>query len=290
MNRQIASRITLMQLILTVVFFASNARATTQNGVTCNLFVPIANGAINWPVNGNLYYCGNNSSSDSAGVSEVWNGGQGATQQVASGQVVPFLRQAFTNTKVQLYVFDTIQDFNTYFGTSFSSPAGTDAPGFTAKPGQIPGHPGPISAIFQYDPSINNSSRLTEIVQTTNHELGHEMDRYYDYPSGAEAPTITASANYLKAVQLDIAYVNKLTCLEVFGALEGQACVPGLTNWQRMQKLWPYDTTASEFFANVFAASSPGGAIKPYLGSIILNDFLNTVNYEHGLRTGTGAR
>lgn len=36
--------------------------------------------------------------------------------------------------------------------------------------------------------------------------------------------------------------------------------------------------------------SSPGGDIKPYLGTIILNDFVNTVKYMHGLRTGTGAR
>lgn len=118
-------------------------------------------------------------------------------------------------------------DFNTYFNTSYTPDPGTDAPGFTAKPGQIPGHPGPISAIFQYDPSINNSTRLTEIVQATNHELGHEMDRYYNYPSGAEAPAIIASQSYLNAVNLDIINVNKLTCLEVFGALAGQASVSG---------------------------------------------------------------
>jgi hypothetical protein len=57
-----------------------------------------------------------------------------------------------------------------------------------------------------------------------------------------------------------------------------------------MQKLWPYDTSASEFCANVFAAESAGGAFNAELGSIIRNDFLNTVNYENGLRTGTGAR
>jgi hypothetical protein len=290
MYRRIGLRITLMQLALAIVFLSPNAHAITQNGVTCNLFFSIVNGAINWPINGYLYYCGNNSSSDAAGVSEVWNGAGGATQQVATGQTIPFLRQAFTNTQVQLYVFDTVQDFNAYFNVSITPPPGTDAAGFTAKRGQVPGHPGPFSAIFQYAPSINNSSRLLDIVQTTNHELGHEMDRYYNYPSGALAPATVASPNYLKAVNLDIVYVNKLTCLEVFGALEGQACVTGLTNWQRMQKLWPYDTSAAEFFANVFAAESAGGALNAQLGSIILNDFVNTMNYEHGLRTGTGAR
>ena len=286
MYRTIAFRITLVQLVLAIVFLSPNAHATTQNGVPCNLFLSIANGATNWPINGYLYYCGSNSSSDSAGVSEVWNGAEGATQQVANSQTISFLRQAFTNTQVQLYVFDTIQDFNAYFNVSITAPAGTDAAGFTAKPGQVPSHPGPFSAIFQYAPSINNSTRLTKIVQTTNHELGHEMDRYYNYPSGALAPATAASPNYISAVNKDIVNVNKLTCLEVFGSLAGQACVSGLTNWQRIQKYWPYDTTASEFFANVFAAGSPGGAVNEALGSIILNDFVNTVNYEHGLRTG----
>jgi hypothetical protein len=120
--------------------------------VTCNLFSSIVNGAINWPINGYLYHCGNNSSSDSAGVSEVWNGAGGATQQVATGQNIPFLRQAFTNTHVQVYVFDTIQDFNTYFNVSITPPAGTDAVGLRRNPAKspvIPGHAVPFFSMLR---------------------------------------------------------------------------------------------------------------------------------------------
>jgi len=117
--------------------------------------------------------------------------------------------------------------------------------------------------------------------------MGHEMDRYYKYPS-------THSGNYLNAVNLDIAYLNTLTCLNVFGGSGLTAstiqhvCSLSMTNWKRMQYLWPYDTTADEFFANVFAAQSPGGSVNEPLGVIIYNRFLYTLSYERGLRTGTG--
>jgi hypothetical protein len=55
-----------------------------------------------------------------------------------------------------------------------------------------------------------------------------------------------------------------------------------------MRSLWPYDTSASEFFANVFAADSPSGAVNEPLAVIIYNDFSHTVEYERGLRTGVG--
>jgi hypothetical protein len=55
-----------------------------------------------------------------------------------------------------------------------------------------------------------------------------------------------------------------------------------------MRSLWPYDTSADEFFANVFAADSPNDAVNEPLGAIIGNDFSHTVQYERGLRTGTG--
>lgn len=277
---------TLMQLALAVTFFANPTYATTKNGVTCNLFISVQNGAINWPVNGNLYYCGNNFSSDSAGVSVAWQAAQGATQRVVGAQVVPFLRQVFTNTHVELYVFGTAADFEKYFDYTFTPPAGAtvdDIAGLTAKRDQVPSHPDPFSAIFQYSPAISGPSdnRLLLIAQTTNHEMGFEMDDYYGNPS-------THSENYANALVKDIQYVNKLTCLEVFGVLVGEACVPNLSNWQRMVKLWPFDTLVNEFFANAFAADSPNGVANAPLGTIIHNDFLNTVDYLRGLRTGTG--
>jgi hypothetical protein len=281
---QVVSLLTGMLLVLAVTAFAPSARATT---ITCGLFDSMDEpGAIHWPVNGHLYYCGNNYSNDASCVSVVWNAAQGSTQRVVGAQVVPFLRQVFTNTRVDIYVFDTLSDFNQYFGVNIAPSPGastSDIVGFTARPGQIAGHPAPLTAIFQHAPAINSSSlRLLMIAETTNHQLGHQMDRYYGYPS-------TRSANYFNALNLDIASVNKLTCLEVFGSLAGNACVPGLTNWQRMQRLWPSDAArADEFFANVFAADSPSGALNPILGAIIRNDFTNTVNYERGLRTGTG--
>src|ERR1700759_563387 len=62
---------------------SSAAYAITENGVTCVLFDSMNDpGAIHWPVNGNLYYCGNTPSSDAAGVSVVWNYAEGATQRV----------------------------------------------------------------------------------------------------------------------------------------------------------------------------------------------------------------
>jgi hypothetical protein len=100
----------------------------------------------------------------------------------------------------------------------------------------------------------------------------------------------------LNAVSLDKTYVNKLICLEVFGRLSGlgvpiqQVCSENKTNWERMESLWPSDMTPDEFFANAFAADSPGGAINAALGTIIDNDFLNTINYLRGLRSGTGKR
>ena len=281
------SLVTMMLLVLAVTAFATSAHAATNNGITCDLYLSIDYpGAIHWPVNGHLFYCGTNPSSQDSGTSTVWNAAQQATARLVNSQAIPFLRQAFTSTGVDIYVFDTLGDFNQYFGVTIGPPPGTsasDIAGLTARPGQIPGHPRPLTAIFQYAPAIRSSkNRLQLILQTTNHEVGHQMDRYYRYPS-------TTSANYLNAVKLDIAYVNNLTCLQVFGVLVSQACVPNLTNWQRIQRLWPWDSARpDEFFANVFAADSPGGAVNADLAVIIHNDFTNTVNYESGLRTGTG--
>jgi hypothetical protein len=198
----------------------------------------------------------------------------------------------------EVYVFNTVGDFEQYFAyplTPLPFASTADIAGFTAKPGQVPSHPGPLTAIFQHSPAINSDpKRLLLIAQTTDHELGHEMDRYYLYPSGALAPKISASQNYLKAVQLDIAYVNQLTCLQVFGgsglssSVIKSVCSSNSTNWTRMRSLWPYDTSASEFFANVFAADSPSGGVNEPLVVIIHNDFSHTVEYERGLRTGTG--
>ena len=279
--------------------FTSATYATTRNGVTCGLFDSIDEpGAIHWPVNGNLYYCGDTPTSDAAGVSVVWNAAQGATQRVVGSQVVPFLRQTFTATGVEVYVFNTVGDFQKYFGYTFTPPplaSIADIAGFTAKPGQVLSHPGPFTAIFQHSPSINSDpKRLLLIAQTTNHEMGHEMDRAYLYPSGALAPRVSASQNYLNAVNLDITHVNQLTCLQVFGgtglsaSVINSVCSTNSTNWTRMRSLWPYDTTADEFFANVFAADSPGGAVNEPLATIIGNDFTHTVEYERGLRTGAG--
>jgi hypothetical protein len=278
-----------MLLFLTGGLFTPPGHAETNNGVTCGLFDGIDEpGAIHWPVNGNLYYCGDTPAPDAAGVSVVWNAAQGSTGQMVGKQVVPFLRQVFTKTGVQVYVFGTINDFNKYFGTSITPPPGTDAAGLTTKPGQLPNHAGPVTAIFQHAPSINTSpERLLIIAQTTNHEMGHEMDRYYKYPS-------THSANYLTAVNLDIANLNNQTCLGVFGgtglsaSVIQQVCSLNLTNWKRMQYLWRFDTQADEFFANVFAAESPGGVVNEPLGAIIVNHFMYTISYENGLRTGTG--
>jgi len=289
MKRHNLSVLAVLLMSLVGGLFTSAARAETNNGVTCGLFDGIDEpGAIHWPVNGNLYYCGDTFAPDAAGVSVVWNASQVATGQVVGKQVIPFLRQVFTNTGVEVYVFGTIADFNKYFGTNTTPPAGTDAAGLTTKPGQLPHHSGPVTAIFQHAPSINTSpSRLLILAQTTNHEMGHQMDRYYNYPS-------THSANYLNAVNLDIAYLNKQTCLGVFGgsglttAQLQHVCSLSLTNWKRMQYLWPYDTTADEFFANVFAAQSPAGSVNESLGVIINNHFTYTISYEHGLRTGTG--
>jgi hypothetical protein len=278
---------------------SSAAYATTRNGVTCVLFDSIDEpGAIHWPVNGNLYYCGNTPTSDAAGVSIVWNYAQGATQRVVGSQAIPFLRQAFTATGVEVYVFNTVGDFQKYFAYTFTPPplaSIADIAGFTAKPGQVASHPGPFTSIFQHSPSINSDpKRLLLIGQTTNHEMGHEMDRAYLYPSGALAPKVSASQNYLNAVNLDIVHVNQLTCLEIFGgtglssSVINSVCSSNSTNWMRMRSLWPYDTTADEFFANVFAADSPGGVVNESLGAIIVNDFSHTVQYERGLRTGTG--
>jgi hypothetical protein len=88
----------LMLVLIAGGLFTSAAYATTRNGVTCGLFDSIDAGAIHWPVNGNLYYCGDTPSSDAAGVSVVWNAAQGATQRVVGTctQVIPFLRQVFT--------------------------------------------------------------------------------------------------------------------------------------------------------------------------------------------------
>jgi hypothetical protein len=279
--------------------FTSATYATTRNGVTCGLFDSVDEpGAIHWPVNGNLYYCGDTPTSNAAGVSVVWNAAQGATQRVVGSQVVPFLRQTFTATGVEVYVFNTVGDFQKYFGYTFTPPplaSIADIAGFTAKPGQVLSHPGPFTAIFQHSPSINSDpKRLLLIAQTTNHEMGHEMDRAYLYPSGALAPRVSASQNYLNAVNLDITHVNQLTCLQVFGgtglssSVINSVCSTNSTNWTRMRGLWPYDTTADEFFANVFAADSPGGAVNEPLATIIGNDFTHTVEYERGLRTGTG--
>jgi hypothetical protein len=103
--------------------FTSAASATTRNGVTCGLFDSINEpGAIHWPVNGNLYYCGNTPSSDAAGVSVVWNNAQGATGRIVGSQVVPYLRQAFTATGVEVYVFNTVGDFERYFAYTFTPP------------------------------------------------------------------------------------------------------------------------------------------------------------------------
>jgi hypothetical protein len=282
------SPIVLMLLLVTCGVITRPAMAETNNGVTCGLFDGIdETGAINWPVNGNLYYCGDTPGPDAAGVSEAWNGAQGATNQVAGSQSVPFLRQVFTKTGVEIYVFGTIADFNKYFDTNITPPPGFDAAGLTTKPGQLPHHAGPVTAIFQHAPSINtNPSRLLIILQTTNHEMGHEMDRYYKYPS-------THSQNYLTAVNLDIANLNQMSCLGVFSGTGLPAstiqkvCSVNTTNWKRMQSLWPYDTSADEFFANVFAAESPGGPVNEALGVIIFNHFPYTVSYEQGLRTGT---
>jgi len=289
MKRQNLSVFAVLLMSLVGSLFTSPARAETNNGVTCGLFDGIDEpGAINWPVNGNLYYCGDTPQPDAAGVSEVWNGAQGATGQVAGSQSVPFLRQVFTKTGVEVYVFGTIADFNKYFGTNLTPPPGTDAAGLTTKPGQLPNHSKPVTAIFQHAASINtNPSRLLIILQTTNHEMGHEMDRYYKYPS-------THSANYLTAVNYDIAAINQMTCLGVFSGIGlpastvQQVCSLNKTNWKRMQSLWPYDTSADEFFANVFAAQSPGGSVNEALGVIIHNFFLYTISYEQGLRTNTG--
>lgn len=286
------NKLSLMILMLLFVMLgvvAQPAIAETSNGVTCGLFDGIDEpGAINWPVNGNLYYCGDTPGPDSSGVSEVWNGAQGATGLVSGNQAIPFLRQVFTKTGVEVYVFGTIADFNKYFDTNITPPPGMDAAGLTTKPGQLPHHTGPVTAIFQHAPSINtNPSRLLIILQTTNHEMGHEMDRYYKYPS-------THSQNYLTAVNLDIANLNQMSCLGVFsgsglpGPTVQQVCSTPSTNWKRMRSLWPYDTSADEFFANAFAAQSPGGSVNEPLGVIIHNFFLYTVSYEQGLRTGTG--
>lgn len=289
---------TLLPLLLAIISFIPVAHATTHNGVTCKLFVSVANGAINWPINGNLYYCGDTPTADAAGVSEVWNAAGQATERTVGSQTVPYLRKAFTDTGVELFVFDTIQDFDKYFDYTLTPPKGAtldDIAGFTARPGEIPNHPGPFSAIFQYSPAIVNSpQRLLLIVQTTNHELGHEMDRFYLYPSGASEPSIKASQNWLTAVNLDIDFINNMPCIDVFGGLSGlgvnwqKVCSQGSTNWGRMRSLWPFDTSPAEFFANVFAAYSPGGAVNEALGAIIYNDFLHTIEYEVELETGTG--
>jgi hypothetical protein len=289
MRSHTGSIFAVLLLFFTGSLFPSPAQAETNNGVTCGLFDGIDEpGAIHWPVNGNLYYCGDTPQPDAAGVSVVWNAAQGSTDQMVGKQVVPFLKQVFTNTDVEVYVFGTIADFNKYFDTNITPPPGTDAAGLTTKPGQLPHHAGPVTAIFQHAPSINTSpSRLLILAQTTNHEMGHEMARYYKYPS-------TGSANYLNAVKLDIAYLNQQTCLGVFagsGLTTAQlqhVCSLNMANWKRMQYLWPYDTSADEFFANVFAATSPGGSVNESLGVIINNHFMYTISYEHGLRTGTG--
>jgi hypothetical protein len=44
MYKKIGLRITLMQFVLAIVFLCPNAHATTQNGVTCNLFFSVVTG------------------------------------------------------------------------------------------------------------------------------------------------------------------------------------------------------------------------------------------------------
>ena len=97
-----------------------------------------------------------------------------------------------------------------------------------------------FSVIFQYSPATSgpHDNRLLLIAQTTNHEMGFEMDDYYGNPS-------TDSENYRNALVRDIEYVNNLTCLEVFGSLVGEACLPNLSNWKRMVKLWAGGETRS---------------------------------------------
>jgi hypothetical protein len=67
------SMMILMLVLIAGGLFTSAAYATTRNGVTCGLFDSIDEpGAIHWPVNGNLYYCGDTPSSDAAG--SAWPG------------------------------------------------------------------------------------------------------------------------------------------------------------------------------------------------------------------------
>lgn len=288
--------LSLMPVVFAMVLFTQVAHAKTQNGITCNLFISVQNGANNWPVNGKLFYCGDTPTADAAGVSEVWNAGQGATEDTAGDQTIPYLRKEFTATNVELYVFDTEEDFNRYFGVDFPQCSGDDDTGCTVPSGGIPDHSGPLSAIYQYAPAIkNNPQRLLLVVQSTNHELGHQLDILYKFPSGHDG--VPASENYRQAVEQDMNYIDTLTCLDVFGGLSGtgvnvsKVCAWNIPNSESMVRLWKDQVSdPAEFFANVFAASSEGGAAIPALGAVIHNFFTHSIAYEYGLRTGTGQR
>jgi hypothetical protein len=188
-----------------------------------------------------------------------------------------FLKQKFADNGVELYVFNRFSNFNTYFGTNFAAPAGSDAAGITPLPGQLSSHFGIVSALFEQFPD-GVSLTPTTLYSSTNHELGHALDEVYGEAS--------QGSKYILALQQDVRYFNSQHV--VFRNLPN-GCLKYSDNWTRLrcEDSLLADPKGREFFAEEFAALVPGGTVIGEPGAMILTYFHTTTTYIGGLRAGT---
>jgi hypothetical protein len=275
MNRAIALALTAISLLVTNLSITAAAQSKPTLWPAEQ-----ETGAVHWPDSGAMYYAAMGKADEDPAAIIVRYQLIQATD--VSGEPVPQLRKLFTDQATgksinHIYIFETLADFNKYFGTSFS-PINGEAAGITPLPGQIPGHSDPITGIFKKDSTGRQFDPL-ELGRTVNHELGHQVDRIYTNPLGYPPSQVDPYTEWLAS---DVQAFNKEK-LPWTGLPTD--CQARANNWQKLT-CWTSATTQREFFAVEFTTLCSLGTNPPQPGAIIGNNFAKTRIYLEFLRTG----
>lgn len=135
-------------------------------------------------------------------------------------------------SNINIYALANVNDFNSFF--SGNAPLiGTLGASITSKQ---------VTGAFR---TVYNGTNFVGVEGymegTVEHELAHQLDAIWGYPSGQAA--------YTSAIAADTTYLNTLSCTQIFTQAICNA-YPTLTNWQIFTHYFP--TTNSELWAYAF--------------------------------------